>query len=707
LNFHRPSTNRRNAFRLPTASGKNRVRATVGSASFEVIDLSATGAQMVWPEGEEHRLAEPHGPFELELPNGETVITRAKVVRRRSPAPGVLHVGAQWCLDGDARAKLTEFISCARLLEDSDLKVKNPLFIRNLLGPRSATGGPVMSLIQKKRRSQLQVETVTFEGNRRVVRGRLLDEHPPTLSADDSYAFILGGTAATVFESSGLHQDGRDVTFALPAEVGQKSERKARRIGLSGLTDVSLSFVIACEQADVRIAGAVVDVANGGLSFQFKHAAHGLAPGMAIGVLDVRLPGRRLSAEAVVRSIVDRSDGTSSCGVSLTSFHDPADAAAWRRFVFEHMHPNIVDGRGRAARSWAVLEASKYVDLWTAPETRAHIRNEYISSWNKTAGEVGHSLLIERQGMPVGLSAGSAAYPGSWILHHLARDGRGDGKGNDPLSENCELISGICRRLETETNFEHFLIYIERDKRFNERLYVDFFERYRPNDRPKKLMLTPMEVFRRSTDEVTGPPSTADVVSSTPELRALLLERLETLPELERKALGYDGDLDLRAFTQTCAERNYERSRDLYFALVDGQPAAALIAETGGEGVNIFGLLNTCRIVGLTAQKPSAGVREGLLRRAVEHYRVRGKKNFLFFDETDDTDTVPTQLGFQFVSAGLRWLAHRDVMPAWSAYLEGLLASPATTISTVAATVTELPRAAQAVVSDDSMKKAS
>jgi hypothetical protein len=27
------------------------------------------------------------------------------------------------------------------------------------------------------------------------------------------------------------------------------------------------------------------------------------------------------------------------------------------------------------------------------------------------------------------------------------------------------------------------------------------------------------------------------------------------------------------------------------------------------------------------------------------------------------------------VSGGLRWIAHRDVIPAWAAYLEGLLAT--------------------------------
>jgi hypothetical protein len=136
--------------------------------------------------------------------------------------------------------------------------------------------------------------------------------------------------------------------------------------------------------------------------------------------------------------------------------------------------------------------------------------------------------------------------------------------------------------------------------------------------------------------------------------------------------------IELHQFEQSCALRGYQRNRTIFFALREGQAEAALIAELGSEGVNVFGLLNTCRIISLSDAAPCAGVRRVLLAQATQHYRQADKRNFLFLDDRGPGDGVPAAMGFQHISGGLRWIAHRDVVPAWTAYLEGLLAaSPA------------------------------
>ena len=109
--------------------------------------------------------------------------------------------------------------------------------------------------------------------------------------------------------------------------------------------------------------------------------------------------------------------------------------------------------------------------------------------------------------------------------------------------------------------------------------------------------------------------------------------------------------------------------------MVDGQPVAALLAETGNEGVNVFGLLNTCRIFWLRPQSPAnvTAIRKQLLAQAVKHYQACNKPSFVFLDDEQQQDGTPETLGLEAISPAMRWLAHKDIIPAWAAYLQRLL----------------------------------
>jgi hypothetical protein len=460
------------------------------------------------------------------------------------------------------------------------------------------------------------------------------------------------------------------VTLALPETVRQSGTRLARRVELG---DVPAQIVAAHPRfPGGRLAGAILDVADRGLSFALPDAAHGLFHGDRLTDLRLELPGRTLAARAVVRSLADDGPTGRSCGLELITFATRAQAAAWRAFVFDRAHPAIVDGNGRAETAWDLLERSKYVELWTPPAARAQVRGEYLRSWQAADPDIGHSVLLYRQRNAVAMLASSLVTPQSWLMHHLGCDGRG-GDSRAPLASSFDVFSAILHRLQAETDLEHFVIYLERGKRWNERLYVDFAARYFERE---KIELCELEVFRRPSDApLPAGSADAEVVGPTPSLLAALAARLQaTTTPLARKALALDEDgLDLAAFSAYYRRCGEERRRDLFFAVADGEPQAALIADSGGEGVNIFGLLNTCRIVPLTDRTP-VGAREALLRRAVEHYRALGKSHFLLFEDTL-VDDAPARLGYERVSGGLRWIAHRDVIPAWAAYLEGLLAS--------------------------------
>ena len=656
----------------------------------EVRDLSASGGRFIVRDAGARWLELP--PLEITFAEGGAVCARAELVRVRSHQPGVYHLGARLCgLAPEGIRRLARFISREYQRRTSDpaglldrarsLAVANPLFVRNVLGAHA--DGPPLSIVDRHLRleAQLRVEGVAFEGEQRVIHARLLGDPSGALEPGRGYTFLVGGSAVTVFEARCLERRGARVTLSMPGEVRQSTARAARRIAVGAGTSVRVCF------SHPRLPGAavdapLVDLGLGGLAFELPTVWHGLFPGARLADLRVSLPDRHaLRIPAVVRSLREGApSGRSCCGVELLGSEARQDAQAWRRFVFECLHPHLVDGTGQATRAWSLLQSSRYVELWTPPSGRAHVHQQYRRDWERPERGVGHCLLLESDRGAVGMLAASVIAPGTWLLHHLARDrGGGGGQASLGLAQCRELICGILHRLEVETDLEHFVMYLERGKRWNERLYGDFAAHY--CDR-QKLSLTPLEVFRRET-ESTSPDGAARrcasdlaVVEPTPALLELLAARLAlTTPALERRALALDeADLTLTAFSEECRRQGHDRRRHVSFVLAGGHPRAALVADSGGEAVNIFGLLNTCRIVPLTEEEPGAMARQALLRHAQQLYRRIGKRHFLFLDERErDDQDRPERLGFERVSGGLRWIGHRDVVPAWSAYLEGLM----------------------------------
>jgi c-di-GMP-binding flagellar brake protein YcgR len=681
---------RRDSFRLHLDPGQATVKANQ-SLQIELRDLSASGGRLI-VRAHGHELPELP-PLEIEFADGDSLRARVDVVRIRSHEEGVFHLGARWsglsptCVDSLSRFITREYqrrtSDPARLLDQREaLTVKSPMFIRNLLGGRPDDTPQTMSVIHRNLRlgAQLLVESVVFEEGRRVIRARF--DKPAQLSSTLQYNFVLEGSGAvTVFESRCLDQRGLDVTLSLPREVRQTGSRESRRIDLSESASppILVSFVQP-RLGGAEVVGEVIDVAARGLSFRLPSRGHGLFPGDRIRGLSINVGARTIEARAAVRSVSQREEEDSAvCGVELLYFASSADQNVWQGFVFARMHPNIIDGNGRAESSWALLEASKYVALWTPPATRGLTRGEYLRAWQAPHSQVGHCLLLCQggpDGRPVGMVAASLVYPRSWAFHQLARDATGDSpEGQAPLGQALELMSGILSRLKIATDFTYFLIYIEREKRFNERLYVDFAERYFDKD---KLEITPMEVFRRATDQPLPerPHDGIEVVAANPDLLTEMAAFLaDSTSQLARGALALNEEqIDLQDFTTKCARRDYERRREIYFALIDGRPCAALVAETGGEGVNIFGLVNSCRIFSLSDTGFDDGVQRALLHQAMAHYRDRGKRHFLYFGDSDRGPEVPIDLGFELISGGLQWIAHRDVIPAWVAYLEGIMA---------------------------------
>jgi hypothetical protein len=290
-------------------------------------------------------------------------------------------------------------------------------------------------------------------------------------------------------------------------------------------------------------------------------------------------------------------------------------------------------------------------------------------------------MLVENRGETVGTLAGSVLYPKTWLVHQLGvaeRDRAGAGMFLDLAHE---LYAGLMYMFQHQASANYFVIFAERDKRWTHTLYGDFVAQY--PDR-SALAYTENRVFRRS---VTAPGSrrvnrnkSVRVVPADAGHLALISRRLEaSCSPVEYDSLAYSiSEITLERFSETCRARGSERERRLWVALEAGLPKAALIAENGGEGVNIFGLLNRCSIVPLGPEAVALDTIAVLLDQATEHFAGLGKEEFLFFDEHGGSAEELSLLGLELISDGMRFIASKQVVPAWLSYLKGVLSLRAT-----------------------------
>jgi hypothetical protein len=682
-------SDRRDSYRLDLEPGRAII--TVGDrAVVDVRDLSASGGSLILRGGgvsDSDVL-----PAVIELEGGEAFETDLEVVRMRPQASGDVELGARFgALKEEALHKLSRFITRefhkkttdpARLLGGSaSLKITSTAFISSLFRGARPARERTMFVVDGNVRLPpvLRIEGLVFEDGRRLIRARCAGD-PPRLLGGRPYTFVLAGAGAVVvFDSHCVRQKGLDVFLALPPEVRQTGFRDSPRVPVERSRRAEITFSHPRLSGDA-ISVPLFDIAGRGISFPIDPMQHALFPGDRLAGLRMTVPDGTIEANGIIRSIASKAgDDRLSCGVELLEFGGKQDADRWRHFVFSNSHPRLVEGTGRADEAWRLLESSRYVELWTSARERRHVRKRFLRSWDVARPAVGHSLLLGNDRESVGLSAGSLVYPNTWMLHHLGVDAREQTQDAlSPLEHSSELISGLVFRLRDFTDLQYFVIYVERGKRWNDRLYRDFAARYFDEE---KLLYSPFSVYRRATGApippaVHGSDGVRIVRGDRPLMDTLAAHLEKTLPAIECKALALDEErIDLKAFTKECAARDYVRRRDTYFAIAGGKPVAALLAESGDQGVNIFGLLNACRVFALEPEGLSLAVRETLLRMAVGHYRRAGAKSFLFFDDEPTASEIPQGVGYQLVSPGMRWIAHRDVIPAWAAYLKDLLNS--------------------------------
>lgn len=678
---------RRDSYRIIVEPGDARLEGLPASTGVQVHDMSASGVGVQVLDGD---LAVLRGvPVSLRLAQAPSFTVRLRFARQAGGSGGPVTVGYHF--QGLGRSEL---VALSRFLtrryavhasrgvlapSSEDTTFEGSWAIRQMIVSRLLKGRAPLRLHDGEGRPLLTLTAQRLERHRGrevlAVRGEFDPSLAPTVGACSTFSFP-GFNAVNVFSAEVVEVTAEEVAIELPSVVRQTGFRRSPRTRLLDEGRVVLVARHPCFR-HTELRRSVLEVGAGGLSIAAA-VDDGLCPGQRLGPVRLELPAGPCVAEAVLRGIERLGPGRCIYGVELLRFGSDLDARRWKEFVFSVLHRRLRLGCAvDVADYWRVLEESGYVELLPGARRQAAERR-FRRAWSDCAGqpETGRFFLLDQGESPAAGIATNRVYPRTWLVHQL---------GIDRVIRRCdraafldvarEMYSGMLYLLGHMAELEYFLSYFDADKPWNDFIYGDFLLRYPDQER---FIYDQFELYEvdlsveGAEDLFQGIP----VFLVTDQLWARLAARLaETEPRMviEALALGQK-EIDLRSFARWSADHGLERDREAFVALTGGKPSCAMIAETGAEGVNIFGLLDRCWLVELQpGATRRAEVVAALITAARQYYQRRGRSRFLLFDELGLDEEGLVASGARRQARGIRYLARATILPAWLNYLGQIL----------------------------------
>lgn len=422
-----------------------------------------------------------------------------------------------------------------------------------------------------------------------------------------------------------------------------------------------------------------LEVGARGLSFLLDPERDLLFPGEPLRGLTAWLPDGPVRAEACLRSVRSLGPGLLAGGIELAGFESPADAERWQCFVLQLTHPGVeLLHRAEVGQAWRALQASGYVDLLDG-EREEDLERQFRQAWTRHAESpaVSRFFLVRRDQRPVATAAASLVYPRTWMPHLFGIDRQERANRANLFERARQVNSGMMHLLGHLTDSDHFVFYFDSEKPFHDLVFGRFLAGYPRKD---EFLYDSFRLYRlrlRGAWRAEPPAAGIEVVEADSILSGSLALHLQRqLAPIEVDAYAYrEDEIALEEFSRRCAALDYERQRRIFFALERGDPRAALLVETGSEGLSVFGLLDRCWCFGLA---PGGEVAwpwlAALLRRAAAHYAACGRRTFLYQDSqpTDRSGSLG-ELGFSLVANGRRWLGCRRIIPAFSNHVREIM----------------------------------
>ncbi|MBW1802051.1 MAG: hypothetical protein JRJ85_15130, partial [Deltaproteobacteria bacterium] len=398
-----------------------------------------------------------------------------------------------------------------------------------------------------------------------------------------------------------------------------------------------------------------------------------LFPGERLSNVSLHLPKRQVEVEGAICNNRKKGEGF-QCGFEIQRFKNDSQEFRWKKYVLESTYRRLrLAGSEDASTVWAVLESSKYTDL-VAPDLRGRLKRHFFKTWKKHAENPRAFIAMNlfENDKPVGTCAANLVYPKTFLGHHLSID-RGIKKNVFDISR--EICSGMSFVLHHMVFSDYFICYADAFKNLARTFYGQFVHTYPAHE---DFIYDRHHVYKGRPDCQTGDQPTRKGAIRVVPANGVLLDQLadyfkKNVSDLEIKAFSYERDnLTLECFSEACRECRYEMTREIFFAVENETPLAALVAETGDEAMNLFSLLNFCRIIFLRPEsKDDDRIYEVLFHKAMNHYLSRKKPEFIFYMEYDEENKKTfDRFGLKYVTDVMRFVGRTNILSAHLNYLD-------------------------------------
>ncbi len=618
--------------------------------------------------------------------------------------------------DNDERIEVTDPTMISRLLKYYCIKQNHPLrvYLDEILQPISLTVENVIkkdgqytiitkliagddSLLEPSQPQSVEKENSPFEkggrgdfvssydaGGRQnppnpLLKGEFADPSERTAQARGcEYIFTFPGyNAINYFKSTITQINNESIQVAAPSVIHQTGFRTSIRAKMTEDTPIQAS-INHPRLANVQLTKQLTDSSAMGFSMPMDADKDILFLGERIGNVVLSLPDGDITLAVIIRSIFRNADHP-SWGFEILAFRSAEEKERWKQLAFfsNHLHLALGDVNNIDI-SWKLLRASGYLDEidYTLHE---RLEKSYHSSWklHSSVSSFSRYIIGSHGKLAVGTMAFSLIYPRTWLVHHFGVDSyKGEISKLQTINISQEMYIGGMYLLNHMTDCDHYVIYSNSQKSWNRITYQRFFNIYNNNSLLDSLHAYKYITTSSRTLNYTCNYSNYNIISPNSELLYILSKNLkEKLHPLLFESFSYRfPNISFSDFEKLCQANNYERKRTVYFAEVNSVPVAALIAETGGEGINVFNLLNSCWIFPLGLKSEiDMNIKQMLLLKAIEFYKKEQKAEFIYWeDESSDCKKELEDMGFRHHTVIFRWIAKRSVLPIYLNYISEL-----------------------------------
>jgi hypothetical protein len=344
----------------------------------------------------------------------------------------------------------------------------------------------------------------------------------------------------------------------------------------------------------------------------------------------------------------------------------PECEAAWVRFVSQTLCPTTRTSENLIEPLWELYVRSGYFNL--AGKT-ADDFEEVKQSFVKMARRAAQipqlfcqTVWPSDRGIEATLSF-MKPYKHSWMGHQLAkRLGKPPTVVRNPGQILLDIYLRSFEHCTSDPEHRWCLAYLESNTAWVERAHIRHAKRLMANGEAYAMPVRLMHAHTHGD----APPSGKYVFGlATAEEKAMVVDYIaRTRPPAYIDALDFSAErFEMLDITRVWQSFGLKRGREVHVARErDGTPLAALILETGEPGTNLFGLLDSARLIPLHPRARDTYVE--LLDEARRWFTQRGCTAFTYLREDDDDSyAAAAHLEDSPEAAPYLWIIPAKVVP--------------------------------------------